>query len=167
MRSNWYSIFPIICTVRVVCGSAIIFGTVEQINRMREKGLFADAILLGALFIIGFYHLALFFNRRQELPVLHFGLFCLMIAARVPFTGEFFLTQLFPDFPLSLQLRLEYTTVYITPVFIISFIAYSYAERSRKFILYYSRIIALILPRCWCCRRLCSPASSCFMTYFS
>lgn len=119
-------------------------GTVEQINRMREKGLFADAILLGALFIIGFYHLALFFNRRQELPVLHFGLFCLMIAFRVPFTGEFFLTQLFPDFPLSLQLRLEYTTVYITPVFIISFIAYSYAERSRKFILYYSRIISVL-----------------------
>lgn len=119
-------------------------GTVEQINRMREKGLFADAILLGALFIIGFYHLALFFNRRQELPVLHFGLFCLMVAFRVPFTGEFFLTQLFPDFPLDLQLRLEYTTVYITPVFIISFIAYSYAEKTRKFILYYSRIVALL-----------------------
>lgn len=119
-------------------------GTVEQINRMREKGLFADAILLGALFIIGFYHLALFFNRRQERPVLHFGLFCLMVAFRVPFTGEFFLTQLFPDFPLSLQLRLEYTTVYITPVFIISFIAYSYAERTRKFIIYFSRIVALL-----------------------
>ncbi len=119
-------------------------GTVEQINRIREKGLFADAILLGALFIIGFYHLALFFNRRQELPVLHFGLFCLMVAFRVPFTGEFFLTQLFPEFPLDLQLRFEYTTVYITPVFIIAFIAYAYAEKTRKFILCYSWIVALL-----------------------
>lgn len=119
-------------------------GTVEQINRMREKGLFIDFILLGALFIIGFYHVSLFLNRRRELPVLHFGLFCLMVAFRVPFTGEFFLTQLFPDFPLSLQLRLEYATVYITPIFIISFIAHSYAEKTRKFILYYSRIISLL-----------------------
>ncbi len=119
-------------------------GPVEQITSMREKGLFRDFILMGALFIIGFYHISLFLNRRREIAVLHFGLFCLIVAFRVPFTGEFFLTQLFPDFPLTLQLRLEYATVYITPVFVISFIAHSYAEGTRRFILYYSRIVAFL-----------------------
>jgi signal transduction histidine kinase/CheY-like chemotaxis protein len=116
-------------------------GTHEQITRLREKGLFTDFVLLGALFIIGFYHISLFLNRRREIAVLYFGLFCLAVAFRVPFMGEFFLTQFFPDFPLPLQLRLEYATTYVTPIFFLSFLAHTYAQKTRKFIFYYSRIV--------------------------
>ncbi|MBX3723800.1 MAG: response regulator [Turneriella sp.] len=116
-------------------------GTPQQIRLLREKGLLGDFVLLGALFIIGFYHISLFLNRRREIAVLHFGLFCLIVALRVPLTGEFFLTQLFPEFPLPLQLRLEYATIFIAPVFFVSFLAHSFAEKTLKFMLYYTRIV--------------------------
>lgn len=117
-------------------------GTPQQITRLREKGLLSDFFFLGALFIIGFYHVSLYFNRRREVDVLHFGLFCIMIAIRVPFTGEFFLTQLWPDFPLDVQLRLEYATIYLTPVFFISFLALNYAQKTRRFVLYCVSIVS-------------------------
>lgn len=116
-------------------------GTPEQITRLREQGLLGDFVLLGALFIIGFYHISLFLNRRREIAVLHFGLFCLIVAMRVPLTGEFFLTQLFPEFPLPLQLRLEYATIFIAPVFFVAFLAHTFAEKTLRFIIYYSRIV--------------------------
>lgn len=116
-------------------------GTPQQITQLREMGLLGDFVLLGALFIIGFYHVSLFLNRRREIAVLHFGLFCLIVALRVPLTGEFFLTQLFPDFPLPLQLRLEYATIFIAPVFFVAFLAYTFAEKTLRFIIYYSRIV--------------------------
>lgn len=116
-------------------------GTPEQIRQLRENGLLGDFVLLGALFIIGFYHISLFLNRRREIAVLHFGLFCLIVASRVPITGEFFLTQLFPNFPLPWQLRLEYATIFIAPVFFVAFLAHTFAEKTRRFIIYYSRIV--------------------------
>ena len=57
-------------------------------NSMKFE-LFTMQILLGALVIVGFYHLILFGLRVSETSNLFFGLFCLSVALRPLSMGWF------------------------------------------------------------------------------
>ena len=77
-------------------------------NRSREQELF----LIGAIGIIGLYHLALFVIRRKHQAALYFGLFCLTIVVRMLVTGERILIQEVPGLPFWFYNRAEYLSFY-------------------------------------------------------
>lgn len=89
--------------------STVYLGTEALLhNRPREQELF----LIGAIAIIGLYHLALFVIRRKHQAALYFGLFCLTIVLRMLVTGERILVQEVPALPFWLYNRAEYLSFY-------------------------------------------------------
>jgi len=77
----------------------IQIGTEKELNKQREKNLFLDSFLFGALTLIGLNHLGLFSLRRHDSSTFYFSLFCIFTAIRTVLTGEMFLDQKFPHFP--------------------------------------------------------------------
>jgi signal transduction histidine kinase/class 3 adenylate cyclase/CheY-like chemotaxis protein len=58
-------------------GLSISLGTEEHLQKSRLRWMSYNLFALGALMIMGFYHLTLFFLRRKDRSTLAFGLFCL------------------------------------------------------------------------------------------
>ncbi|HEX2898730.1 MAG TPA: 7TM diverse intracellular signaling domain-containing protein, partial [Bacteroidia bacterium] len=71
-------------------------GHYDQIQEARESGLATDLFLLGALLIMGFYHLGLFLLRPKDSSPLYFGIFCLLVGSRMLFINENFYSELMP-----------------------------------------------------------------------
>lgn len=98
--------------------SSLSLGTADQVNQAEAYSLAAQMVLFGSILVMAFYHLGLFLLRRNDRSPLYFGLFCVLIAARMLVTDEMFLIRLFPAFPWELQQRIEYLTGYLAlPMF--------------------------------------------------
>ncbi|SMF57892.1 7TM diverse intracellular signaling domain-containing protein [Pseudobacteriovorax antillogorgiicola] len=57
-------------------------GLEPAIIKKRKGDIITDAFLVGAIVMMGFYHLILYLLRREERAPLWFGLFCLIIGVR-------------------------------------------------------------------------------------
>lgn len=99
------------------------FGTIQDLQRMRENSISLDLFIFGALFLMGFYHLGLFLLRTKDSTTLLFGLFCLFISIRSLMTGEKIWVQLFPGFSWFLAIKIEYLILYLGVPIIIEFVA--------------------------------------------
>lgn len=96
----------------------VFLGAAKELHRMREKRLFTDAILFGAIFIMAIYHLCLYRFRPEDRSTLFLGLFCLMIAVRPISHGERFLLEAAPWLSYDLLMRLNYISFYFcVPLF--------------------------------------------------
>lgn len=67
-----------------------------------------DFFLFGSLFIMGIYHLVLYFSRRRDITLLLFSTICVVLALRSLTTGERFLYE----YSWAVVHRLEYLTFY-------------------------------------------------------
>lgn len=95
-------------------------GHYDQIQKARESGLAIDLFLLGALLIMGFYHLGLFMLRPKDSSPLFFGIFCLLVGSRMLFINENFYSQLLPWLSWVLAKKTEYViTFFLTPFFLL------------------------------------------------
>lgn len=90
----------------------VVLGPAEILRGMREKRLARDFILFGAIMIMGLYHLVLFGMRKTDRSFLFFGLFCLLISARILVTGEYYIVSLFPGLAWRWIICAEYITFY-------------------------------------------------------
>lgn len=106
-------------------------GPESEIQSEREIALFMDFFLFGALAIMALYHFGLVLNRRDDIASLVFGAVCVVVAVRILFTGEYFITLMFPEMPWIWQLRGEYLTFYVGTPIVLSFFATVFAERTR------------------------------------
>ena len=82
-------------------------GEYKNIISNRDKNLFLDLFVSGAIFIIGIYHLGLYYKRKKDSTTLWFGLFCQVIFIRGLLTGEHFLHSQGEDL-FYLLIRIEY-----------------------------------------------------------
>jgi PAS domain S-box-containing protein len=99
---------------------SLLLGTHDDVHAIRENRLIRDAVLFGAILVIGLYHLTLFSSRRDRTSILWFGIFCILLALRILFTGERHFISLFPGAPWELLPRMEYLTLYLAlPVFVL------------------------------------------------
>ena len=97
---------------------SISFGRDEEIIQAREKKVAVQLFMVGAIFIMGFYHLGVFSLRTRGVTALYFGLFCLLIGLRTLTTGEVFLHELWPSLSWANLVKLEYLTFYLgIPIF--------------------------------------------------
>ncbi len=97
-------------------------GTAEQIKELEQVRLLPDLFLFGCAAIMGLYHLSLFALRREDRRALTFGLFCLTIAVNLSVNGEFFLVRIFPDLNWTLLLKIIYTDLFLSLIFLMAYV---------------------------------------------
>ncbi|WP_164985343.1 cell wall metabolism sensor histidine kinase WalK [Ammoniphilus sp. CFH 90114] len=97
----------------------ILLGQTKDILKIRDRKLAAEIFLVGALFLMGLYHISLFFIRNSAKSALFFGLFCLSITIRILVSGESLWNQWFPDWPWEWAVKMEYLSlVWGVPLFV-------------------------------------------------
>ncbi len=89
-------------------------GTENDIKRLWLKNVILDIFVFSSLLMIGLYHIVFYFIRKRDSSSqFYFGLFCLLIAARVLLTGEIIVTSFLPAMPFEIGSKAEYLTMYL------------------------------------------------------
>lgn len=94
----------------------IRLGLNKQIKEEQFNKISFDLVAFGAIFIMGIYHIVLFFLRRKDSSPLWIGLFCLCLSLRTGLKGEMVLLH-FMDFLNEPELYIKgtYLTYYLCP----------------------------------------------------
>lgn len=110
------------------------FGTAEQITKLRERNVIIQVFTIGCIFIIGFYHLALFYQRRQDVSPLLLALVCFCIAFRTSILKDAILIYLFPNISWEVTTSLEYLLALSALLLFVLFLQREYSlEISKMF----------------------------------
>lgn len=107
-------------------------GTYSNIKNIQLSNIVTELILIGALLIAAGYHLSLNLFRRKNKINLYFGTLCLLIAIRIPVTGEMLLYQYFPKLSWSVGLKLEYLAFYLCVGILILYVQSMFPSESNK-----------------------------------
>jgi hypothetical protein len=113
---------------------SIILGNDKKIQNLHSNTLSIDLFVTGILFIMGVYHLSLFYLRREDKSPLYFGLFCLLISLRTLLTGERYLHTFIPNLGYSLSLSLEYLTFCLGNLIFLEFLNSIYPQEINSII---------------------------------
>ena len=76
----------------------------------------------GILFIMGIYHLGLFYSRKKDPSALYFAIFCLLISVRHYLYDIYYGYTYMPKVDYSTGMKIEYSILYLSPLFILLFI---------------------------------------------
>lgn len=101
--------------------SPIKIGSPKAIEEELGQAYLRSAFLIGALIIMGFYHLFLFLLWKKKREPLYFALICFFIALRESFSGEALFFSLFPNFNYEFAIKTLYATF---PVCLMAFILF-------------------------------------------
>lgn len=96
-------------------------GYPETIRHINNRGIFMQALLIGALFFISIYHAFIFLSIRKDRGVLFFSIACFLMAVRGLFAGDALFFELFPQASFTFSLKLLYV---IFPAALVSFMYY-------------------------------------------
>lgn len=110
------------------------FGLAEQVSKADQRGIARDLFLFGALFIIGLYHLGLFFTRREDKASLYFGMMCLAFSFRMLLVGERYLTE-FVTLNLMLHIRLCYLMIILGAIGLFGFMQCTFSDLFKPWLL--------------------------------
>ncbi len=100
---------------------AILLGSSSAISAYANRLMLTDLFLLGSIGMIGLYYLFMFLFRTKDRSPLWFGLFCLVVAARVATTGTIAVAQFWPGFSWELSIKLELAIFSFGSIFFMSF----------------------------------------------
>lgn len=114
---------------------AIKFGKLEDLVSDRNRFTTVDLILAGSLLIMGFYHIFIYFLRKDDKSNFYFGVFCSLMFLRILFSGELIISTLFENISYGFLTRIEYISIYLgLPIFSL-YIYYSYKNYISKKVL--------------------------------
>lgn len=101
--------------------TSLEFGEEGFMHRLYNHKQNTTSLFLGALFTVFLYQLFLYFFRKDT-SCLFLALFALAIFTRILATPFSVLKLYIPSFPYSILLRLEYTALFMAPVFYLLYI---------------------------------------------
>lgn len=123
---------------------SIRFGLAEKINRNNQLRIALTYIFFGGIIIMFFYHLTMFFIRKNDIHFLYFSIFCILISLRTISTEDYLIGQLVPSIPFDYIIRIEYLSYMCAiPVFGF-FLAALFRESVSRRIINAVGIIALL-----------------------
>ena len=93
-----------------------------------------EIFLFSSIFIIGIYHLGLYFVRKKEISPLHFALFCGVVASRVLIDGELLLLKIFPYMSWELFMKVRYVSFSLVILTFCLFIESLYSQAFKKLV---------------------------------
>ena len=100
----------------------IYMGDPQSARRLREENVSLEGFLVGCFGIIGLYHVVIWSVRRGERSALYFGVMCLAVAARILTVDDTLIVSLWPGFPWSLHVRIEYASLSVLAGCLIPFL---------------------------------------------
>jgi len=103
-------------------------GPYEMIKRAIDQRDTINQFIYGSIFIIGLYHLYLFFKRRKEMHNLYFFLICICLLAQSMTKISMPIVKLFPSIDWILLKKLEYLSVYTVAALNTLFVASIYSK---------------------------------------
>lgn len=89
----------------------LTLGPWDQVQAERDRAALWEALLFGAIFLMGLFHCGSFVFRSQNRAPLWFGVFCILIAVRSTLYSELLFLEVFPDASWYLVIRGVYATM--------------------------------------------------------
>lgn len=126
---------------------AIELGRNDQLVYKRTAAIVQDIFISGCIFLMGLYHLILFFGHKREKSLLYFSLFCVCICIRTWLVNESPLRYLFPVYTFEI-FRIEYAAAYLAYLCFAKYFSVLFEEHVSRSIdkLILLSSLALILP---------------------
>ncbi|MET3849569.1 two-component system sensor histidine kinase ChiS [Paenibacillus sp. OAE614] len=125
--------------------NSLELGDAKLLQKERSGELIQDSLVIGALLVMGVYHLFLYGFRRKDVTPLYFGLFCMCIAFRTMLVGSRYILEILPGFSWEWFAKASYLTVYVGEFFLISFIYYLFPQYLSRSVRRVTQIFTLIL----------------------
>lgn len=113
-----------------------------------DKNIFqtaSDLFIFGLVFIMGFYHLILFFAGYKEKAYLFFGLFAIVYSYRIISSGVLIVNKIFPNMLIGVDLRIYQVFLFLILPTFSSFIKNIFNEFYSKILSRIFNIVPLIL----------------------
>lgn len=104
---------------------SIFIGEPESIVQYREKKLVFRLIIVVSLIVMGLYHIALFALRRNEFPLIFFGVLCLLLSVRAALLDGILISYTLPFISWEWGNKLEYLGASLGCLF---FTLYTYTQ---------------------------------------
>lgn len=120
---------------------SILIGSTSAIERLDDKILGVQLLVIGGTFLIGLYYILLFLMNPKNWTAMFFFFVCLTNTLRASVWGEIPLRMLFPGLSIDVGVFLNYIAGYNTLPTIILFLASLYPLEFTK-----KLVLAIILP---------------------
>lgn len=127
----------------------IKLGATNEIDKAAKQKFVLDIILFSSLFVLGFYHLILYFSRKKDSAPLFFGVLCILFALRTISINERMILNAFPMIPFTVVHKIEYFSFYFGAYLLTQFVRSLFPnEFSKKWLLGFSVVFTSlsILP---------------------
>lgn len=113
---------------------SILLGDNESILSLKQKNIAVALFVVGILFIMGIYHIALYYLKKDDLSTLYFALFSLMMCLRMFVTEENFLIELIPTINFVIFKKLEFLSLFFGVTLFNEFISEIFQNEINLFI---------------------------------
>ncbi len=107
---------------------SIYMGTDRQIQNMKENTSRREMVIFGGVLMMLLYHLAIYRFLRKNISILYYVLMLLIIAARIPVTGEYLISDIFRISGIRPLVVIEYLTICWAPITWLLFLNRFYPE---------------------------------------
>ncbi len=95
---------------------SIYLGTNQQIQNMVSKASNREMFILGGILMLMLYHLAIFIFQRKNISIIYHVMLMIIIAARIPVTGEYLISDIFHHISIRPLVAIEYLTICWAPI---------------------------------------------------
>lgn len=121
----------------------IRLGTLTAVQKDAARDRDRDFLMIGALMIMGLFHIGMFSARNRDRTYLVFGTFCLVIATSISLQdGAGYLLGAFPTLSWEILFKAESLAVFLSPPLLIYFIQAFVNRRLLKFILQVTTVVS-------------------------
>ena len=123
----------------------LVIGTLDNINSEVLENYLADLFLMGALFVMGIYHLGIYLLRKKNDTALYFGLICFCGILRNLVLQNHLFLELFPFVGWYWMLRLEYLSLIFILFFVVLYADAFFYQLRNKLIFYSLNFVCFLL----------------------
>ena len=118
-------------------------GSKYSLEYFHRRNQAIDLLIFSALFVIGFYHLGLFIQRKESMYI-YYGLTCINLGIRQPIVGSNTIYYFFPDFSWYLGTKLANLSFYFTILLFTRYILSFYNIKGGIIYKFYQLIFILL-----------------------
>lgn len=124
---------------------SLYLGADHDISVLKENSSRREMLIFGGIIMMMVYQLSVYVFLRKNVSILYYIFMMLIIAARIPVTGEYVIADLVSDINIRWLVIIEYLTICWAPITWILFLNRFYPEEISKRVVKYSVTIGLIL----------------------
>ena len=127
----------------------IYLGEWDYLVKTRERGLALDALIIGAVLLIGLYHVALFVLQRLErkyLSLFFLGLVFILIVLFIGSKNELLFKTVFEGFNADIRSKFIYSALAVSVPFFFCYINFIFPEYLNKIVF---RVVLFVSSAAW------------------